>query len=161
MVKSKQQIEIQLEEYSLQQAPPYKALSYTWGAHEKPKQIIIGEDSYLDVTKTLLAFLITTWNVVKIDKDRRLAKLALWPMEMFHHEWFMRLWVLQEVVYAQYITILFQLHDKRKSYRPWAEALEFGTKFCGARDPKDKVSALLALASDVDLDTFHIDYRMS
>lgn len=35
------------------------------------------------------------------------------------------------------------------------------TKFCGARDPKDKVSALLALASDVDLDTFHIDYRMS
>lgn len=57
MVKSKQQIEIQLEEYSLQQAPPYKALSYTWGAHEKPKQIIIGEDSYLDVTKTLLAFL--------------------------------------------------------------------------------------------------------
>lgn len=35
------------------------------------------------------------------------------------------------------------------------------TRFCGASDPKDKVFALLALASDVDLNTFDIDYRMS
>lgn len=35
------------------------------------------------------------------------------------------------------------------------------TRFCGASDPKDKVFALLALASDVDLNAFDIDYRMS
>lgn len=35
------------------------------------------------------------------------------------------------------------------------------TRFCGASDPKDKVFALLSLASDVDLSVFEIDYGMS
>ena len=263
-------VQVQLEEYSLQQAPLYKALSYTWGTNERPEQITIGHDSHLSVTGNLLAFLVylctkksvffwidaicinqddiqergsqvrlmrqiyqqakevvvwlnqpsfTTfaesiaWNIVKNDKDRRLAKLPLWSLKMFHHPWAMRVWVLQEVVYAQNITIVSQRDDNRVGYITWDEALDFGaeyldrykhdnrntpvdedielsiammiamndwrgkaesdifnltlaellsnTRFCGASDPKDKVFALLALASDVDLDIFQIDYGMS
>ena len=35
------------------------------------------------------------------------------------------------------------------------------TRFCGASDSKDRIFALLSLASDVDLSVFGIDYRMS
>ena len=153
-----------------------------------------------------------TWDIVENDKDRRLTNLPLWSLKMFRHPWFLRVWVLQEVVHAHYITILFQLDDQSIGYRPWDEVLDLGvdyrgrykdddrntdveenaevsmamtvmddwrgkvesnifnsfpydflssTRFCGTNDPKDRVFALLVLASDVDLNTFDIDYEMS
>ena len=56
--RSEPRIEVQLEEYALRQALPYKALSYTWGASERPEQIIIGQNSRLNVTINLFAFLV-------------------------------------------------------------------------------------------------------
>ena len=262
-------IEVQLEEYSLRQAPRYKALSYTWGANERPKQIVVGEDYHLNVTKNLYACLVylckkrsaffwidaicinqddvqergfqvglmkqiyqqarevvvwlyqptstlidgNTWNIVDGDRDRRLTKLPLWSLDMFRHPWFMRVWVLQEVVYARNITIVCQHDDNMIGCIKWDDARDYGglyldrykpdrrntpveedvelsiammvsmddwrgkvesnifnltlskllsnTRFCGASDPKDKVFALLSLASDVDLNAFRIDYSMS
>ena len=56
--RSEPRIEVQLEEYALRQALPYKASSYTWGASERPEQIIIGQNSRLNVTIKLFAFLV-------------------------------------------------------------------------------------------------------
>lgn len=50
----------------------------------------------------------STWNIVENGKDRKLVKLPLRSLRMFHHPWFMRIWVLQEVVYARDIAIICQ-----------------------------------------------------
>lgn len=68
----------------------------------------------------------STWNIVKNDKDRKLVKLPLWSLRMFHHPWFMRIWVLQEVVYARDIAIICQHGDKRINYITWDEARDLG-----------------------------------
>ena len=263
-------IEVQLEEYSLSQAPRYNALSYAWGTSERPEQIVIGKQSYRNVTKNLFGFMkylckrnsplfwidavcinqddtqergsqvrlmkqiyqqakevvvwlyqpvftasadSTTWNIVENDRDRRLTKLPWWTLKMFYHPWFMRVWVLQEIMYAQAINIVCQRDENRTACITWDEARDCGgayldrykddsrntpveeevelsiamlvsmddwrgkiesnifnltlcellsnTRFCGASDPKDKVFALLSLASDVDLNSFDIDYEMS
>lgn len=269
-INEESQIKVQLEEFSLRQAPRYKALSYTWGASEKSEQIIIGENFHLRVTKNLSAFIVylrkkklgvfwidavcinqddvherssqvrlmqeiyqqaqevvvwlyqpnprtlgdvSTWNIVENDGDRRLTKLPLWSLKIFYHPWFMRVWVLQEIVYARDIIVVCQNDHTRIGYITWDEArdcaggyldrfrhdsrntpvqedvelsiammvsmddwrgklesdifnltlseLLSNTRFCGASDPKDKVFALLSLASDVDLSIFEIDYEMS
>lgn len=67
-----------------------------------------------------------TWDIVTKDKDRRLTKLPLGSLGMFHHPWFMRVWVLQEVAFARDITVLFQRDDKRIVHTTWDEALDFG-----------------------------------
>lgn len=58
----------------------------------------------------------TTWNIVEKDNDRRLTELPLWFLRMFHHSWFMRVWVLQEVVYGRIISIIYQ-HDEKRTGR--------------------------------------------
>ena len=153
---------------------------------------------------------ISSWNVVKKGEDWQLIKLPPWSLRMFYHPWFMRVWILQEIVYARRITVIVQNGGESTRTRPWDEIIDLGiqylyrdihdnrntpveehvelsmammvsmngwrtkvesnvfsltlselmavTKYCGAEEPKDKIFALLALASDVDISTFEIDY---
>jgi len=151
----------------------------------------------------------------RVDDQHGLVELPLFGLQMFRHPWFMRIWMLQEIVYAQVINLMRSSGDDRDGgllSLSWEEVVEWveeyfdrelsdprntvveeelelsmammlvmhqwrgrsrnrapikplselfsRTKLSGASEPKDKVFALLALASDVNIDTFQPDYTL-
>ena len=139
-------------------------------------------------------------------QDYPVAEYPIFALRIFRHPWFMRIWILQEIAYAE--RIIFQV-GKKTTY--WDEVLEwvgactnrvsddrntkideptklsmamvllmadwrhnivigryssslanvlYQAQWCGATDPKDKVFAILSLASDIDND-FQINYEWS
>jgi Heterokaryon incompatibility protein (HET) len=172
----------------------------------KAKQVIVWlYDPSLPHASDRSRWIIAQQLVPALGQSTALEPLSL-PMEwlrMFEHPWFMRVWILQEVVFGKDIKVL-----TGKINLPWGEVLELATsyinrdtkdpqntpvsgdaelsmammtvmdewraaqnlpiadlvhrsKFCDATEPKDKIFALLSLASDVDIDTFKPDYRLT
>ena len=168
---SEKHVEIQLEEYSLQQAPPYKALSYTWGANERPEQITVGKDSCLNVTKNLLAFLVHLrterpvlfWtDAICINQDdvqERGSQMRLMK-QIFQQAKIFFVWLYEPPFTLFNDTLhhlVLSLDDQRIGYRPWDEVLDLGVDYRGRykdddrnTDMEEKAKLSIAIITVID-----------